>query len=356
MAMACLRLFTVPPFPPLPDLSVPLFLRRIALATVLPAALPYLLLPDFFRCAIFLSRNSDANRAGRVACRELCLTTQTSVKNKTPSSRMRTEELWARRELTTKDTKVHERNSYFRRVPSCPLWFRNFLAPPSVLRRRLVNFFADRHRLVLTLAARLPRHDLTRVLNIRMAGVDRRILPASLGRTARSHVGLAVTIHVPNRDPLLMPIILRHLLACGLAALRVTRCQIAMHDFLIAHGFSRSLASSNISRRLHRSRGLVLFLLRLLFVGLRHRHQRQTRKSQHQNLAFHSFLSYVRGTDDTGSLDASARQAIPIQTQRCWALAPGPASYRGTGWPCGAGALARENSIDAAASVPARAL
>src|SRR5437667_6075242 len=64
------------------------------------------------------------------------------------------------------------------------------------------------------------------------------------------------------------------------------------------------------------------------------------------------FFSYVRGTDDTGSLDPSARQAIPIQTQRCWALAPGPASYRGTGWPCGAGALARENSIDAAASVP----
>src|SRR5438309_4410612 len=289
MAMACLRLFTVPPFPPLPDFSVPLFLRRIALATVLPAALPYLLPLDFFCCAIFLSRNSDANPSGRVACRELCLTTQTSVKNKTPSSRMRTEERWARRELTTKDTKVHERNSYFRCVPSCPLWFRNFLAPPSVLRRRLVNFFADRHRLVLTLAARLPRHDLTRVLDIRMAGVDRRILPASLGRTARSHVGLAVTIHVPNRDPLLMPIILRHLLACGLAALRVTRCQIAMHHFLIAHGSSRSLARSSISRRLHRSRGLVLFLLRLLFVGLRHRHQRQTRKSQYQNLALHLF-------------------------------------------------------------------
>src|SRR5437764_8600547 len=45
----------------------------------------------------------------------------------------------------------------------------------------------------------------------------------------------------------------------------------------------------------------------------------------------------------------------PLQTQRCCALAPGPASYRGTGWPCGAGALARENSIDAAASVSARA-
>lgn len=48
MAMACLRLFTRPPFPPLPDLSVPLFLRRIALATVFPAAFPYLR-EDFFR-------------------------------------------------------------------------------------------------------------------------------------------------------------------------------------------------------------------------------------------------------------------------------------------------------------------
>src|SRR5205823_8808640 len=168
----------------------------------------------------------------------------------------------------------------------------------------------------------------------------------------RMNVGLAATIHVSHGDPLLMPIILRHLLACGLAALRVTRCQVAMHHFLIAHGSSRSLASSNISRRLHRSRGLVLFLLRLLFVGLRHRHQRQTRKSQHQNLALHLFSPMCGETDDTGSLDPSARQAIPIQTQRCCALAPGPASYRGTGWPCGAGALARENSIDAAASVP----
>src|SRR5438552_12412618 len=180
---------------------------------------------------------------------------------------------------------LHEENRNYLCVTSCPLWFRNFLAPPSVLRRRLVNFLADRHRLVLTLAARLPRRHVTLILNIRMAGVDRRILSASLSRTARSHVGLAVTIHVSNSDPLLMPIILRHLLACGLAALRVTRCQVAMQHFLITHGFSRSLDSRNISRRLHRSRGLVLFLLRLLFVGLRHWHQRQTSKSQHQNLA-----------------------------------------------------------------------
>jgi hypothetical protein len=43
MAMACLRLFTVPPFPPLPDLSVPFFFLCIALFTDLPAALPYFL-------------------------------------------------------------------------------------------------------------------------------------------------------------------------------------------------------------------------------------------------------------------------------------------------------------------------
>src|SRR2546428_878116 len=185
MAMACLRLFTVPPFPPLPDFSVPLFLRRIALATVLPAALPYLLPLDFFRCAIFLSRNSDANPSGRVACRELCLTTQTSVKNKTPSSRMRTEELRTNRELTTKDTKLHEESRNYLRVPSCPLWFRNFLAPPSVLRRRLVNFFADRHRLVLTPAAPLPRRHVTLIPNISVAGVDRPIPPPRAGAATR---------------------------------------------------------------------------------------------------------------------------------------------------------------------------
>jgi len=42
MAMACFLLFTTPPLPPFPDRSVPCFLRRIALLTVLPAALPYL--------------------------------------------------------------------------------------------------------------------------------------------------------------------------------------------------------------------------------------------------------------------------------------------------------------------------
>src|SRR3984893_13096443 len=41
MAIACFRLLTLPPLPPLPERSVPLFFRRIALATLLPAALPF---------------------------------------------------------------------------------------------------------------------------------------------------------------------------------------------------------------------------------------------------------------------------------------------------------------------------
>jgi hypothetical protein len=41
MAMACFRLFTLPPLPPLPERSDPFFKRRIALATRLPAAFPY---------------------------------------------------------------------------------------------------------------------------------------------------------------------------------------------------------------------------------------------------------------------------------------------------------------------------
>lgn len=41
MAIACLRLFTFPPLPPLPDLNVPCFLRFIALSTVWLAPLLY---------------------------------------------------------------------------------------------------------------------------------------------------------------------------------------------------------------------------------------------------------------------------------------------------------------------------
>jgi hypothetical protein len=63
MAMACFRLFTLPPLPPLPELSVPRFLRRIALSTLLLAALPYLRPPDFLRerflAAICFSRHLE---------------------------------------------------------------------------------------------------------------------------------------------------------------------------------------------------------------------------------------------------------------------------------------------------------
>src|ERR1700686_994066 len=52
IAIACFRLFTVPPLPPRPDFSVPRFLRRIALATVFPAAFPYFRRPEDLRCAM----------------------------------------------------------------------------------------------------------------------------------------------------------------------------------------------------------------------------------------------------------------------------------------------------------------
>lgn len=41
MAIACLRLLTVPPLPPLPDLRVPRFSRCTALFTLFAAAFPY---------------------------------------------------------------------------------------------------------------------------------------------------------------------------------------------------------------------------------------------------------------------------------------------------------------------------
>jgi hypothetical protein len=55
MAIACLRLFTVPPRPPLPLFSVPRLRRRMALATRFDAARPYFRRPDFrpdFRAAM----------------------------------------------------------------------------------------------------------------------------------------------------------------------------------------------------------------------------------------------------------------------------------------------------------------
>lgn len=59
IAIACLRLFTVPPFPPLLRFSVPRFRRLMALATVFCAPLLYLrppdLLLDFFFAGIHSS-------------------------------------------------------------------------------------------------------------------------------------------------------------------------------------------------------------------------------------------------------------------------------------------------------------
>src|SRR5690242_18451364 len=49
MAIACLRLFTLPPWPLLPRLSVPCLRRRIALSTLLLAPRPYFRPPDFRR-------------------------------------------------------------------------------------------------------------------------------------------------------------------------------------------------------------------------------------------------------------------------------------------------------------------
>lgn len=65
MAMACLRLLTLPPLPPLPDLSVPCFRRRMALATVFCAPFPYLRRDDdfFFPGMQFLLKVREIIRA-----------------------------------------------------------------------------------------------------------------------------------------------------------------------------------------------------------------------------------------------------------------------------------------------------
>ncbi len=75
MAMACLRLFTLPPLPRLPERSVPRFRLRIALATVFLLFGPYFLArglrdrePFFFVAMLisagrsFLSHNIDARK------------------------------------------------------------------------------------------------------------------------------------------------------------------------------------------------------------------------------------------------------------------------------------------------------
>jgi hypothetical protein len=57
IAIACFRLFTLPPLPPRPERNVPFFFRRMALATVFDAAAPYLFFRerDFFVAAMISS-------------------------------------------------------------------------------------------------------------------------------------------------------------------------------------------------------------------------------------------------------------------------------------------------------------
>jgi hypothetical protein len=67
MAMACLRLFTLPPLPPFPLRSVPRFLLRIALATSLLALGLYLRLPDFFAAML----NPPSSKGVQSTCRRI---------------------------------------------------------------------------------------------------------------------------------------------------------------------------------------------------------------------------------------------------------------------------------------------
>jgi hypothetical protein len=59
MAIACLRLFTLPPRPPLPLRSVPRFRRRIALSTLLLAPLLYFLRLDLREDDFFAAMRSS---------------------------------------------------------------------------------------------------------------------------------------------------------------------------------------------------------------------------------------------------------------------------------------------------------
>jgi hypothetical protein len=64
IAIACFRLFTFPPCPLLPRLSVPCFRRRIALSTLLLAFRLYLRPPDF-RPPFFAAMSPPAKRGQR---------------------------------------------------------------------------------------------------------------------------------------------------------------------------------------------------------------------------------------------------------------------------------------------------
>jgi hypothetical protein len=67
IAIACLRLFTVPPLPPRPRFSVPFFRRRIALPTRLLAERPYFRVPDFLP-DFFLAAMNPPGSSQRTSC------------------------------------------------------------------------------------------------------------------------------------------------------------------------------------------------------------------------------------------------------------------------------------------------
>lgn len=78
--MACLRLFTIPPLPPLPERRVPRFLRRMALATVWLAPRLYLRPLDFLRALalrfpgmLFFSHYLEAEDSQQVVRPEACV-------------------------------------------------------------------------------------------------------------------------------------------------------------------------------------------------------------------------------------------------------------------------------------------
>ncbi len=66
IAMACLRLFTLPPLPPLPLLAVPRLYRRISLSTSLPALGEYLR----FVLAMCFSLTNTFFNCNHVHCRD----------------------------------------------------------------------------------------------------------------------------------------------------------------------------------------------------------------------------------------------------------------------------------------------
>jgi hypothetical protein len=73
IAIACFRLVTRPPCPDFPLRSVPLFIRRTALFTLLPAAFPYrvMVISSILFPSLFRSLQGERLRASLAASRQL---------------------------------------------------------------------------------------------------------------------------------------------------------------------------------------------------------------------------------------------------------------------------------------------